>query len=95
MSILRSKVVFIVQFSIVFCAIYVVWGLLTLSVNTTPNFQIWYLMSMDVALKKDTILVNVHWNEQYLTFVSKICTVPCKHRVVWFLLFLLMLLTHV
>ena len=26
---------------------------LTLSVNTTPNFQIWYLMSIDVILQRD------------------------------------------
>lgn len=26
------------------------WPLLTLSVKMTPNFQIWYLMSMDMSL---------------------------------------------
>lgn len=50
---------------------------------------------MEVTLQKQQ-----HWficisNELYLIVVGGMFTVPSKHRVVWLIMFLLMLLTHI
>lgn len=68
--------IFLVRFRVFAVCLHVAFEL-TLSVKTTPNFQIWYLMSMDVILQREE---HVHWLQSLIktiksnVFTGKLCT---------------------